>query len=124
MSFLDNNSPSTPGQGAPSNIDIVVQLQGIAQQLSALVAAFSGRFSFGTFTLSAAATTVVPDTSVKSNSYIDWDPTNAAAATLMAGSKSLYRSTVSAGTSFTLATADGTAAVGTETFAYTIITPS
>lgn len=77
----------------------------------------------GSFTLSAAATTVVADTSVTANAFIMFTPTNAAAGSLMAGSKSLYLSTRSAGTSFTVATADGTSAGGTETFSYMIFAP-
>lgn len=73
-----------------------------------------------TFQLGAAATTVVADTEVHANCHIDIMPTNAAAATLMSGSKSLYVSARNAGTSFTVATADGTAAGGTENFTYRI----
>lgn len=74
----------------------------------------------GTFTLSAAATTVVSDTTTTAGSTLSITPTNAAAATLMQGTKSLYLSARSANTSFTVATADATAAAGTETFQYTL----
>lgn len=113
-----------PNQGTSGGTDIVTQLQGIVRQLGSWIQAFNGRQTFGSFTLTAASTTVVQNTAVQSTSQISWTPTNAAAATLMSGSKSLYRSAVSGGTSFTLATADGTAAVGTETFSYMITTPS
>lgn len=74
-----------------------------------------------TFQLSgAAASTVVSDTEVHANSHIDFTPTNAAAATLMAGAKSIYVSARNAGTSFTVTTADGTNAAGTENFTYRI----
>lgn len=75
----------------------------------------------GTVALGAAATTVVANTSATASSVVVLTPTNAAAATLMAGAKSLYVSARSAGVSFTLATADGNAAAGTETFAYALI---
>lgn len=123
MSFLDSAGPAALGQGTSGNTDVVIQLQGIVSQLSALVQAFNGRVAFGTFTLAAAATTVIPTTAVKGDSNISWTPTNAAAGTLMGGTKSLYVSAISAGVSFTVATASGVVAAGTETFAYIIVTP-
>lgn len=115
---------SGPGQGTAGGTDIVTQLQGIVRQLSAWVQAFQGRITYGSFTLSAAVSTVVPNTAVASNSQIALSATNAAAATLMGSAKSLYTSAVSPGVSFTVATANGVAAVGTETFNYSIQTPS
>lgn len=124
MSLMDlAGTQSIAQQGNAQSTDIVLQLQGIVSQLSALVQAFDGRFSFGTVTLDAAATTVVPDTAVAGNSVVVFSPTNASAATLMGSTQALYY-TLSAGTSFTLATADSTSAAGTETFAYMICTPS
>ncbi len=120
MSFEDNNGQ----QGSGGNPDIVIQLQSIVSQLSALVQAFSGRLSFGTFTLGAAATTVVQNTAVKGNSYISWVPSNAAASALEGSAKCLYKSTVAAGASFTVATGNAVAAAGTETYDYIIISPS
>lgn len=75
----------------------------------------------GTFTLGAAATTVVSNTSVTGSSIIQIFPTNAAAATLMSGASSLYISARTASTSFTVATADGASASGTETFNYILL---
>ena len=74
----------------------------------------------GSFTLSAAATTVVTNANVTSTSKIILVPTNAAAATLMGSAKALYISARTAGTSFTVATANAVAAAGTETFDYWI----
>lgn len=122
MSFIENNEEPSSGGGS-GNADVVIQLQGIIQQLSALVGVFGGRFAFGTFTMSAAATTVIQNTGVSGNSAIVFIPTNAAAGTLMGSNKSLYISAISAGTSFTVATASGVAAAGTETFTYYAITP-
>lgn len=119
-----DNSTGMGGQGSAGSTDIVTALQGIVRQLSALVAAVQGRVTFGTTTLSAAATTVVSTTAVRANSVVSLTPTNAAAATLQSGTKSLYVSAIASGTSFTLATADGTAAAGTETFSYVINTPT
>lgn len=81
------------------------------------------RLSTGSFTLAAAATTTVTDTNVTANSVVLPFPTNASAATLMAGASSLYVSAKTAGTSFTVATADGGNAAGTETFEYLIYSP-
>jgi hypothetical protein len=72
----------------------------------------------GTFPLSAAVATTVPDTAITANSFIAIFPTNAAAATLMGSAKSLYESARVAGASFTVSTASGVAAAGTETFEY------
>ena len=79
--------------------------------------------AFGTFTLGAAATTVVSETTTQANSVVLPFPTNASAGTLQGSNKSLYVSARTANTSFTVATASGAAAAGTETFAYVILTP-
>lgn len=78
----------------------------------------------GTFTLAAAPTTTVTQPGIKSTSLVVLTPTNAAAATLMGGVKSLYVSALAPGTSFTVATANGTNAAGTETFSYAVFNPS
>ena len=81
----------------------------------------------GTFTLAAAATTVVNNANIFGTSTTNGDciveltPLNAAAATLMGSAKRLYVSAVSEGVSFTVATADGNNAAGTEVFAYRIM---
>jgi hypothetical protein len=104
--------------------DVVTQLQNIVRQLTALVAAIKGRVTFGTFTLGAAVTTTVPQAAVQANSEISLSPTNASAATLMGSAKSLYISAIVPATSFTVATANTTNAAGTETFSYTVRTPT
>ena len=75
----------------------------------------------GTFTLSAAATTPVNNTSVTASSIIQVFPTNAPAASLMGGTSSLYISARTAGKCFAVSTADGNSAGGTETFNYIIL---
>lgn len=80
--------------------------------------------SVGTFTLGAAATTIVLNTEVQANSFPLLIATNAAAGTLMGSAKSLYLSARSVGASFTVATASAAAAAGTETFLYVLINPS
>lgn len=75
----------------------------------------------GTFTFPAAISTVITDSRVAAESVITLIPTNAAAATLVGSSKSPYVSAKVAGVSFTVATASGVAASGTETFSYTIV---
>lgn len=75
----------------------------------------------GTFTASAAATTTVNNSSVTASSQIFLFPTNAAAGTLMGAATAFYVSAKVAGTSFTVSTANGGAAAGTETFAYLML---
>jgi len=105
--------------------DLVQVAQGISQTLGKInqqLQALS-RLSTGTFTMAAAATKVIADTSVTANSVITLTPTNAAAGTLQQSTETLYISAISPGVSFTVATADGGAAAGTETFQYLIYTP-
>lgn len=120
---MSNQDFNAPGQGTAGATDVVIQLQGIVRQLTAWVQAFNGRLVTGTFTLSAAATTTVAQTAATATSVIQLTPTNAAAATLMGSVKSLYY-TITPGTSFTVHTANGAAAAGTETFSYLIQTPT
>ena len=114
--------------GASTNAgpqDVVTQLKGIVSQLAALVAAITGRVTFGTFAFtSAVATLTVTQPAVKSNSIITWNSTNASAGTLQGSAKALYVSAIVPGTSFTVATASGGNAAGTETFSYVINTPT
>lgn len=97
--------------------------QGINSNLGALVQSFKTVFPLssymGTFTMSAAATKSVTDAHAKTGSLILLMATNAAAGTLMGSAKSLYI-TPAAG-SFTVSTASGAAAAGTETFTYLIV---
>lgn len=119
--MLGNNGG--PGQGSAGGTDVVTALQGIIRQLSAWVAAFQNRTSYGSVTLAAAATTVVSNGFTGGNSLVILTPTNAAAATLMGSAAAPYVSVLSPGVSFTIATADGSAAAGTESFNYQLITP-
>lgn len=75
----------------------------------------------GTFTMDNDDSTTVSDVNVFTGSTILLMPTNADAATLMAGSSSLYVSARTAATSFAVTTADGGSAAGTETFQYIVI---
>ena len=109
---MSNTYPPNQGQGTAGGTDVVTQLQGIVRQLAAWVKAFSGRQTFGSFTLAAAATTTVAQVAAEANSSIVISPTNASAAVLVGGA------------SFTVATADGGSAAGTETFSYLITTPA
>ncbi|EMZ5724997.1 right-handed parallel beta-helix repeat-containing protein [Pseudomonas aeruginosa] len=81
-----------------------------------------GQFS-GTFTMNAAASMNVNSVGMNAtSSVVRLIPTNAAAATLQAGSKMAWvvNSASSNNVSFRVQTADGTAAAGTETFAFVI----
>ena len=104
--------------------DVVTKQQATIQQLSAIYTALLDIFrNTGTFTMGAAATTVVSNAGIQATSNIIFIPTNAAAATLMGSTKSLYVSARSVGVSFTAATASAAAAAGTETFTYIVVTP-
>jgi len=113
------------GGGNSSITDIVTQQKALVQNISQIVQALQDIFrNTGTFTWSsAAATTVVANTGVQANSQVILIPTNAAAGTLLGSNEHPYVSTRTVGTSFTLTTAAGTAAAGTETFFYILITP-
>lgn len=118
------NSPNNqPPPQAAGVTDVVTQLQGIVRQLTALVQAINGRAIFGTFTMPAAATATITQPGVKATSVVILTPTNASAATLMGASTSLYY-TITAGASFTVSTASGANAAGTETFSYVVQTPT
>lgn len=79
--------------------------------------------SVGAVNLAAANATVVACTFVKFNSLIFLSPTNAQATTLMRGASAPYVLTRTAGVGFTIQTADGGAAAGTETFYWVVINP-
>jgi hypothetical protein len=104
---------------------LIGQAQGVNQNLAKMVDALQTAFplhsSTGSFTWSAAATKVVADTSIKAGSIVLLMPTNASAADLVAGAHAPYVSARTAGASFTLATADGNAVVGSGTFEYLAI---
>jgi hypothetical protein len=128
MSDTSFGNPQPWQAGASTNAgpqDVVTQLKGIVQQLTALVAAITGRVTFGTFAFtSTVATLTVTQPGVKANSVITITPTDASAGTLQGSAKALYVSAIVPGTSFTVATASGGNAAGTESFAYTIMTPT
>lgn len=108
----------------PINLtDVVTKLQQANQLLGQLVNVVTNWFPrvTGTFTMDAAASKAVTDSRVTSASVIVLVPTNAAAGTLQGSNESLY--VTPANGSFTVATAAGTAASGTETFSYVAFTP-
>jgi hypothetical protein len=118
---MDSNTPppySPPSQTAGVT-DVVTQLQNIVRQLTALVAAIKGRVTSGTITLTAGNTSVIAQPAVQGLSTISLTPTNVSATV---STLRPYVSSIAAGTSFTITTV-GTAA-GTETFSYTINTPT
>jgi len=105
--------------------DMVNQARGANQNLAKIASVLQSRFSLatfsGTFTLTATATFTVNNANVTAASIILWTPTNAAAGTLEGSAKKLYRSTRNAGANFVVATSNGVAAVGGETFDYVIV---
>lgn len=111
------------GQGTAGGTDVSTKLQGIIQQIGALIQSIENQPTLGTFTMAAGATLAVAEPDVVSGSNIQLQPLNASAATLMGSSKSLYISAKTAGSGFTVATADGTNAAGTEQFSYIVNSP-
>jgi len=105
--------------------DVVTVLKTSNQNMSQLITTVESVLSrsFGTFTMDASATKVVADTTIASSSVVLLMPTNAAAGTLQGSTKCLYVSTLTDGASFTVETASGVAAVGTETFSYCVFNP-
>ena len=79
----------------------------------------------GTFTMAAAAQTNVPTVFANAASAVEFMPTNQAAATLSASTKRPWCNPagVSNNASIRVATTDGTAAAGTETYAYRLTNP-
>ncbi len=78
----------------------------------------------GSFTLNAASSTSVTEPSVSATSVIMLIPTNASAGTLQAGANAIYLSGRTAGTGFTVTTAGGGSAAGTEQFSFMLVNPS
>jgi hypothetical protein len=109
--------------------DMVSKAQALIEQVAALRSvlgdAFANAYTVGTFTMPAANSSVISAPSVTANSVVFLSPINASAAALMAGASSLYHDRPSniVGTSFTVDTADGNNAAGTEQFAYLLINP-
>ena len=107
--------------------DTVLQAHaaGINQNLSKLVGLLSTQFPLrahvGVFTLGAAASTVVSAANTTADCTVLLVGLNASAGTLQGSSKALYISARVAGTAFTVATASGASAAGTEQFQYIMI---
>lgn len=107
--------------------DLVNTLKNILRVCSGVLEALQNVFprAYGTFTLTATPTFVISTTQIKAGAVVILTPTNASAATLMSGSKSLYVDTAVtvAGASFTVKTADATNATAGATFNYIIVNP-
>lgn len=126
MSFIDGlgGNSSSPANGSGSGTNTSTSADQFRNQVLSLMAdAMQSGFPriVGTFTLGASVTTVVPQTNTESQSQITLTALNAAAATLMGSNKALYISARTQGASFTVATASGVAAAGTEQFQYTML---
>lgn len=107
--------------------DLNSTLQGSVQNLGKLIQVIQQVFprAIGTFTLTAnSATTIVSQPAMVTNGFAGWWPTNAAAGTLEGSAKKLYLASVTAASGFTLVTANGGTAAGTETFVYVAILPA
>lgn len=74
----------------------------------------------GSFTMDTGTTKIISCTYVATTSQVLLFPTNAAAASLQSATSAIYISDKTAATSFTVTTADGNTAAGTETFDYVV----
>jgi hypothetical protein len=105
--------------------DILSALQNGVQAIRALNKTLGLRFesaTFGSFTWAGATSSVsVSNPAVLSTSIIVFTPTNASAGSLTGSNKAPYVSAKTPGTGFTLTTANGTNAAGTETFDYIVV---
>lgn len=111
---------------APTITNIVTQLSAGNQNMSRLIQTLGNLadYSIGTISWAASSSVTVSDPNVTATSYISWVPTSASAATLMANATNPYLSARTTATSFTLTTANGGAAAGTETFSYILLNPT
>lgn len=110
------------GTGSGDATVVISTLQNIARQMGLWVQAFNGRIVGGTFTLSAATTTIVSQANVQAGSVILPFATNATAA-LTVRTLGLYISAKTAASTFSVSCQNGSA-LGTETFGYILFTPS
>jgi len=107
---MSDQAISQAAQAISTNLAAITQ---------ALQAAFAGQANAGTLTMTATTSKIVTDSAASSSSLVMLFAQNAAAAALMGSAKSLYATSGSG--SFTVATADGTSAAGTEIFTYLIL---
>jgi len=116
-------SDQTQGMLGAGFADLVSTLKGGVTNLSLMAQAFSAAFPriTGSFTLSAATTTVVTEPRVVASSIVQWFPTNATAA-LIVRTNGLYHATNTAGATFTVSTQVGSA-TSSGTFNYVVINP-
>lgn len=109
------------------NDDAISALKAIGVAITQLADQFNGlkalSGTFGQFTFPAAALAVVPNLAIEAGSLVFLQAANAAAGTLVGSNESPYVAPADyvAGVSFTVRTAAGTAAAGTEVFNYWIL---
>ncbi len=103
-----------------ADAQMLSKVDGVNKNLAAIVKAIAGAFVGNvatiTFTMAAAASKTVSSATVQAGSAILLIDTNAAAGTLQGSAKRLYPSAIVPGVSFTVSTASGGNAAGTETF--------
>lgn len=116
------SGPNNPALGGIGAADIVTKLGDGNRLLGQLITAIQNLSpkTTGSFTLDAAASTVVTNAYVTAASFIVLTPTSASAGTLQGSAKCLF--VTAADGSFTVTTASGGSAAGTETFAYAAFT--
>lgn len=121
MSMQDNGGQQN--QAGPDTIVTLLQaLVGYVGELVDLLEAAFPRI-LGSFTTTATTSQAIPAPTITANANVQLTPTSAAAATLQSGASALYVSAITAGTGFTVATANGAAATAGAIFGYAITNP-
>lgn len=124
MAENDANPFMSGGPMGGGLADLVSTIKGAVTNLGRLISAVENAFPRvnGTFTLSAATTTVVTQAAIAANGIVLWSPTNATAA-LIERTNGLYHSLTTSGVGFSMSTQAGSATAG-GTFSYVILNPS
>jgi len=116
--FLNRMQASANDESASIGLAIAQNIADVATALSSFLGV-SG--TGGTATWTAAASIVVSSSAVTATSLVFISPASASAATLSAGASAPYVSALTAGASFTLATADAGNAAGGEIYNWLLV---
>lgn len=122
--MADQQNPFAAGSAPGGSIvDLVSTNKGGVQYLGLMAQVLSSIFPrvIGSFTLSAATSTVVAQPQVVASSIVIPFPTNATAA-LIVRTNGLFHATNTAGATFTMSTQSGSATAG-GTFNYIVFNP-
>lgn len=121
--------PQSPGGTGPQGGALFLTVfQNMVTAINNLSQTFSNVWPrvTGSFTMPGGSVTsfAVAQPAIKATSVVMLSPANASAGTLMGGTTSLFVSSITPGTGFTVATAAGNAGTGGQTFSYAVFSPS